>query len=221
MVEKNMTIDGEFVARYFKYFLQLKNPYVVYKISVDRVSAKSIYLKHKHQFDALAKLCNKYQIDVVRYIDFYINKLNKFEKDIDANFISIDTINKYIESLQINSLYSKIYKNFIKSVKNIVEDCINLNFNSVIDYFRYLISNKMLSSYYAAGKISTYYFAAIPKFKNVIEKLDNISKDEFSTLYERYDKYHSDINEAFLKIKNIKINPIKYTNDEILKTKNV
>jgi len=221
MQENNTTIDGEFVAKYFKYFLQLKNPYVVYKLSVDRVSAKSIYQKHKQQFDLLAKICNKYQIDAIKYLDFFVNKLNKFEKDIDCSLITVNSINKYVENLQITTLHNNIYKNFLRSVDNIVEDCIHLNFNSVIDYLRHLISNRTLASYYLSGKISTYYFAAIPKFRKVIDKLDNLSKDEFRTLYERYDKYHSDVNEAFLKIKNIKINPIKYTNDAILKAKNV
>jgi len=221
MSEKNMTIDGEYIARYLKYFLQLKNPYVVYKLPVDKVSPKNIYAKYKAKFDLLATICNKYDIDSTRYLDFFVNKFNKFEKDIDVYLVSLDTINKYVESLQISELHNRIYNNFLRSVDNIVDDCIKLNFNSVVDYLRYLISSRKIASYYAAGRISIYYFAAIPKFKNVIEKLDNISRDEFHMLYERYDKYHYDVNEAFLKLKNIKINPIKYTNDAILNAKNV
>lgn len=221
MQEKNVTIDGEFVAKYFKYFLQLKNPYVVYKLPVERVSSKSMYVKHKLAFDKFAKICSKYSIDAVKLLDFYVNKLNKFEKDVDNSLVAIDTINKYVESLQIADLHDKIYKNFLKSVNNIVADCIELNFNSVIDYLRYLISNRKLAAYYATGKISTYYFAAIPKFRNVIDKLDDLAKAEFKTLYDRYEKYHSDVNEAFLKMKNIRINPIKFTNDAILKARNV
>lgn len=219
--EEKTELNGELAARYFKYYLQLKNPRVVYKVPFNRVSIRSIYSKHKKQFDNLVKLFTKYKLDYVRYIDFFINKLCKFEKDIDTDLISMQTINLYIEHLTIKQKREKIYGYFLKSVDNIVKDCIDLKYNTVIDYLRYLIKHKLLAAKYIAGQISIYYLAAIPKFKIVIDKMDKISRDEFQQLYDRYEKYNVDVNEAFMQMKNIRINVIKYTNDAILNAKNV
>ena len=108
----------------------------------------------------------------------------------------------------------------MKTVDNIVADCLKLHYNSTADYIRHLISSRKLAAYYVAGKISGYFLAAIPNFKKVIDKLDSISKDELSELYDRYDKYHSDINAAFIKVKNIKVNPLKFADDAIFEAKN-
>ena len=103
----------------------------------------------------------------------------------------------------------------MKSVKNIVDECLELNIMSTKDYFRYIIKSNKLAGYFVTGKISAYYLAAIPNFRKIIDSLDLVSKAEFRRLYNRYDKYHSDINEVFLEMKNIKINPIKYTDSEL------
>ena len=49
----------------------------------------------------------------------------------------------------------------------------------------------------------------------MIEKMDPISRDEFSKLYNRFDKYSEDINQAMMQMKNISASAIKITNDEI------
>lgn len=219
--EENTSLDGIAVARLFKFYLQQKNPYVKYKLPLNRVQAKGLYSTYRLQFDRLSKIFNKYGFDVDRYIKTFVIDFNKFERHIETELVSMQTINKYIEYLQIRKQREQIYKNFVKSVKNIVKDCVALNFNNVTDYFRYLIQKRQLSAYYISGKISIYYFAAIPNFRKVIDKLDPISKDEFRMLYDRYEKYNVDINEAFLQMKNIKMNPLSFTNDMILKARNV
>lgn len=219
--EECQIIDGPLVAKYYKYYLQQKNPYVVYKLPVNKVSIKGFYNKYKSEFDKLAKIFNKYNLDIIMYLEYFVLTTNHFEKDIKTELVTNLSITKYADYLQIRRSREKIYKYFLRSANNIAKECIRLNYVNVIDYLRYLIKNRLLANYCLAGKISIYYLAAIPKFNKVILQLDDISKDEFNTLYERFDKYHTDVNEAFLQMKNIKINPIRYTNDLILKLRNV
>lgn len=108
----------------------------------------------------------------------------------------------------------------MKTVDNIVADCLEHNFNTVADYFIYLVNNKKLAAYYVSGKLSDYYLASIPTFKKIVDKLDAFSKADFKELYSRFELYSTAINEAFLQEKNIKINPIKFTNDKIFDAKN-
>ena len=218
--ENSTFVDGATIAKHTKYLLQLANPYVVYKLPFERVQSKSIYLAHKKRFDALAQICSKYKIDPIAYVNYFINVLHRWEKDIDNELLSVQTFKAYGTHVQILNKHNKTYKLFMDTVRLIVADCIKFNYNSVLDYLRMLISSKKLAAYYVAGKISTYYLAAIPNFKKVIDKLDSISRDEFKELYDRYDKYHTDINEAFLHVKNIKVNPIKLTDEAIFSAKN-
>lgn len=221
MNEDKKQFNGELAAQYFKFFLQQKNPYVIYKNPVHRVSVKGFYSKHKETFDKLVKVFNKYNIDIENYLHFFVIIQNKFEKDIETHLINQFMIQLYIEYLSIKEKRSYIYRMFVKSAKCIAKECIQLKYNSVIDYFRYLIKNRLLANYYISGKISQYYFAAIPKFNNLIDKLDQLSKDEFKCLYDRYDTYNADVNDAFMQMKNIRLNPIKFTNDLIVKYKNL
>lgn len=103
----------------------------------------------------------------------------------------------------------------MKSVNNIVEDCIEGGFASSKDYFRQLFKEKRLANYYLTGKISKYWFAAIPTFKQVVSKMDELSKEEFKDVYESFDIYNTEINEAFLRERSCKVNPFKFT-DEVL-----
>ena len=67
----------------------------------------------------------------------------------------------------------------------------------------------------ATGRISVYFLAAIPKFNRVIPKLDPLSQDELHILKDRFDMYNTDVNEAHMRFKSLKANPLKLC-DEVL-----
>ena len=160
---------------------------------------------------------NKYKLDLTKYIRFFIEVLDKREKDVKADLVSNASITKYIDWLKLLDKQDKVYKWYVKSAKNIAEDSIKLGYFSAKDFLRYLISNKKIAEYFVTGRISVYYFAAIPNVKKIIPKLDRFAKAELMKLYDRFELYNNEITTAFMRKTNYKANPIKFTDDLIYK----
>lgn len=217
--EEKLKCDPENTAKVFKFYLQFKNPYLKFTIPFKRVAAKSLYVKYKKEFDSITLVFSKYNLDLTKYIRFFIEVLDKREKDIKQDFASNVTITKYVEWLKSLDKQDKIYKYFVKSANNIVNDCKALGYYSTKDFIRYLISSKKLAEYYITGRISLYYFAAIPNFKKIIPKLDSFAKSEFQKIYDRFEMYNAEITTAFMKKTNQKVNPIKFTDNLIYKSR--
>ena len=214
-VSNDSLMNPEFCAKYVKYLIQFKKQYLAFRLSLDRIASKGFYRKHKIAFDKCVQICQKYNIDIQKYITFYVNVLDKYEKDIDDSFIHIHAIELYCDWLKNNRRLEKIYEYFMRSANTIADECISLGYLSSKDFIRHLISEKKLAEYYVSGKISLYYFAAISNFKKIIPKLDQFAKDEFQTIYDRFEMYNSDITKAYLKATNRKVNPIQITDDII------
>lgn len=52
MPERNgIQLDGLDAATYYKYFAQDNNPYIVRKLPLERIRAKTLYEKNKREFD--------------------------------------------------------------------------------------------------------------------------------------------------------------------------
>ena len=209
------------IAKYFKYMQQFKLDYIIDKQPLNRIQCKSFYVKNKKIFEKAYDIFNKYHLDIYNFIDFYINFFDKSNKTIEKDFLSVNAFNGYQSYLCQQDKNKKIYKWFEKSVENISNDCIAYDFFNVKDYIRHLIVTRKLASYYMTGKISKYWFCGIPGFKKIILKLDNISKDEFMEIYDKFDIYNTEINNAFLYFKNMKVNPIYITEQRIFQKRNV
>lgn len=219
--ERRTAIDGLQLAKLIKYTAQFHNPFVVKKLPVERIAASTLYSKHKKLLDKMAEVLTTYHIDAVSYVNFYFDILQKHTKDLRTSFADIATVKKYLEHIAIKEKRTKTYSFFMKSVKNAAAECVKSNYNNVIDFIRHIVKNRTVSAYLVSGKLSIYWFAAIKGFKKVIEKMDPISRDEFSTLYSRFDMYSEDINQAMMQMKNMKASAIKMTNDEIALQKRV
>lgn len=213
-------ITPEQAAKYFKYLLQFKLSYIVRKLDLKQVPSKSFYTKHKKKFDTLVAIFNKYQIDVISYLKFFINDYGRSENNIEKELVDVKSIDAFIQHMKEEERKVKIYGWFMKSVNNIARDCIDLGFLSSKDYLREMIMQRKLAGYYLTGKISKYWFAGIPSFKKVILVLDNLSRDEFNDLFEKFDIYNTEINKASMKMKNCKVNPIKITDEVIFQMRN-
>ena len=220
-LERSTAIDGIQLAVLIKYTAQFHNPYIVKRLPIDRISAQTLYKTNKKLLDKMAEVLTKYKIDATSYVNFFFDVLKKHTKDLQTSFASIITIRQYLEHMAIKESRAKIYKYFMKSVNNAADECINRGYNDVIDFIRHIVKNRKVSAYLVSGKLSIYWFAAIKGFKKVIEKMDPISRDEFSKLYNRFDKYSEDINQAMMQMKNISASAIKMTNDEIAARKSV
>ena len=80
------------------------------------------------------------------------------------------------------------------------------------EYLIDTIKNNKLLPLFLSGKISIYFLAAMPNFKQIILKFDKATQEEFKHLYDNFERYNSEINEACLAVRNIKANPIQNVN---------
>lgn len=208
--------DGEYIAKLFKFYRRLQNPYVSHDLPLKLVSGKSLYLKHKEAFDNFAKISSKNRFDVERYIKYCV-KCGIREDIVEACISSTTMISKYMNYVSTYDKRKKIYAWFMKSAKNIAKECLSRGMLSTKDFIRELILSHKVGPYVVSGKISMYFFAGIPNFYKVIHKLDYFSKQELEPLEKHFDSYHSDVNKAFLQMKNCMVNPIDFTDRLIMK----
>lgn len=207
------------LAKHYKFLRQFKLSYVINAQPLEKIHCKCIYATYKKQFDALNSLFSKYNLDPVKYIEFFVNVLNKVDSDIKTDLLNIKTINDYIEYLQSVQKKKLIYQYILKTVGNIADECISKNFSGAMQFLKDAISSKKLGEYIISGKISKYFLATIPKFDKIISKLDYFSRCELSDLEELYAVYNTDANEAGLLCANCKIHPYELVDDFIFMKK--
>lgn len=208
------------VARLFKYFSQFSNPNIIRTIPFVRVSAVIFYNAHKKTFNRLAKAFSSALDRLPGYISFAVNDLKITEYDIDSRLACSDSVRKYAENLDIMLRMRVIYDSIIRSARNLADYCIENNIFTAKDGLKSLISEKRLAAWFVCGKITEYYLAAIPGFEKIIPRLDSFSRKDLDIISERYDVYNTAANEAFIRIRNIKANPIGITDRIIAEKRN-
>ena len=213
------SFDGEFIAKVFKYYRSLQNPYKSKSFPMKLVSGKALYDKHKQLFDKFAEIASKNGFDAESYLKYCV-KCGMTENTLHTCLASTKMIDKYLMHLKKVDFRKKIYRWFIKSAKNIAIKCVDDGYFTTKDFLRMLIDTKQIGRYIVTGQISVYFFAAIPNFKRAIPKLDYFSRQELQLLDEHFEIYHSDVNKAFLQEKNCYVNPIDFTDKIIWKIRN-
>ena len=208
--------DGEYVAKIFKFYRRLQNPYVSHTLPIQCVPCKSLYNKHKNAFDRFAVIATKNKFDVERYIRYCV-KCGINEDIVETCLTTTTMIDKYLNYVLMYEKRKKIYAWFIKSAKNIAKMALSQNCLSTKDFIKTLIASHKIGEYVVSGKISMYFFAGIPNFWKVVEKLDYFSRQELQPLEKHFEAYHSDVNKAFLQMKNCMVNPIDFTDRLICK----
>lgn len=195
---------------YFNYQKRAKD----YAVNFVNVSGKTTYSKWRKIFDLLSKITEKYGIDGKDYLRYlvYDQGLNFYNA---SEILNINNIRSYAEHMKIIEQYGKIRSYFLKSANYIADECLRKKYDSCKEFLKRQILHNTLAEKMLSGKISIYYLASIKNIKDIVSKMDPISRDTFSTLVERADKLNSDVQDAFMKITSQKVNPIKFT-DELL-----
>ena len=210
--------DGEMAAKIFKYYRGWQNPYKTTITPLKLVSGKKLYKEHKEDLDKFAALAKKNNFDIDSYFKFCVIDRGIRESCIDACLSSTTMIDEFCNHVKKQKKLEDIYRWFMMTVKNIVDECIKTQTYTTKDYLRHLIDNSKIGPYVAAGKLSVYYLAAIPSFNKVMSHLDYFSRLELQLLEDHFEIYHSEVNEAFLSKKKKMVNPIELTDLAILKT---
>lgn len=206
-------VNGLYAAQYFKYCMQFDLSYITHKVDFRRVAAKSFYAKHQKQFDALVDVFKKNEIDPLKYIEFFVRKYGKTERDIKDKLLSMQSVNMYVNYLQEQKKLDKVFQWFIKSAENISDACIENDCLSTTEYLRKMIQQQKLAFSYVSGQISGYWLAGIPTFRKLFSKMSNMQQTAMIDVFNNFEIYNSEINEAFLKNRHCKVNPIAFTDD--------
>lgn len=181
---------------------------------------RTLYRKYRVQFDLLYSFRDKYNLNLIKYIKFFICHLKKSRNCIEDDLINLNIIKLYADYLKINEHHKTVFKWFMKSVNNIIEECISLDLPSVTEYFRYLIINNLLAEKILSGKISYYYLAGINNLEKIVKKVDSINRAELLKICEKRDILNSELQDAFLFIRSQRISPIQYTNKLLIERLN-
>lgn len=205
-------------AQLFVFYRQFIREKIQYELPFDRVPYKTIYSKNKARFNNLANLFNKYNIDIIDYIKFFVFDQKKTELDIKEDLCNNRTITFYLAYLNNIKKLSNIIKRFLDTSTFIANTCIENNIKSSKDFLQDLIAQNKLGQYCLAGKISKYYLVGIPRFDKIIPKLDYFSKCELQSLLDAYSVYQMDLINAFKQRGSKMVNPLTFV-DKLIELK--
>lgn len=190
-----------------------------FSVSLRRVQAMGLYEGHKTAFNALASFFKDHRLNVSEYLKYFAENLDGRDANLDRDLLSRYSLEKYYEWLHGIERRRRIYGWFMKSARNLAAMCVDGGYMSAKDCFIDALREKRLSQLVVSGQISAYFLAAIPGFKNVIPKLDAFARQDLAELYDRFDMYSTDVNEAVLHAKNRRANPFKIAQEEVMKLK--
>lgn len=208
--------EPETLAKYFKFYIQYTNPRQFRFVPLERVGFKGCYNENKKYFDKLSVVCSKYKINAQEYIKFCVlsRVANTPEK-----ILSVECFKKYADTIALKERYATIYKNYMRSAKNIAIYCIE-NGKTPLEYLKSLIVNNQLGYEYATGNLSKHYIASLQNFKKLFYRLDRINRDELSTIHNVASELNDEIQSVFLMYKNQRAKPISLAEAMIIKIKN-
>lgn len=213
-IRKNEIKTGQDVARYLIYFSKLNSASIGREINIVNIPGTTLYRKHKAICDKALLLQSKYGIDLIQYIKFFVSKFRLTDANVER-LIEVQNIMWYANDIQIKAKHERVYSYVLKSVKNVVEDCIKNDYVSTKEYLRHLIESNKLAAKYLSGEISQYYIAGIKNIGKLVRKMDRISQDSLREVVEQQDKLLSDMQDAFTYLKNTRISIISFTNDKL------
>ena len=195
-VDERAIIDPVAFAKCFKYYAQFSNPYIIHPIPFERISAKTLYNKNKENFIRFFKIFKKYDLKITDYVVFFIGEMNKHTCSIDE-FFTQEMFQSYVKFLTDKAEVDKICSLTIKTAQFIASEMKRLGVDSAADCLKAMIRNKTIATNFFTGKLSPYFLAAIPRFQDVIPKLDHFAKDELRNLSAKFESYQVATYHAF------------------------
>ena len=200
----------EHLAKYFVYYETKAR--TKRDIMLKNISGKSFYQENKKAFDAVFYFSEKFSVDMKAYVRYFVDELGKSKFDVENFFADTSMMAAYAKSLDSDKTKFKIFKYIQRTIENLAKTCVENGYTDVRHYFVDLIKAKKFAAYYAGGKISQYYLALVKNVERLIERLDPISRDEFSDFLAMKDKLAGDAQDAWMYVKSSKLSPISRVN---------
>lgn len=207
--------NGRDIAKYLIYFSKLKNPRLNHEaIKLVNISGIACYRKHKKNLDRLYLAYEKYGFDIVKYLKFFVSRFNFTDENI-SKIVNAQYLLWYAENEKAIARNKKIYSYVMKSVDNIVEECVENGYSDTKEYLKNLIKTNKLGEKYLSGKISQYYLAGIKNIRKIISTMDEMNQDTLSDIVKNKEKIESDLQDAFTMLKSSRISIISFTNEQL------
>lgn len=213
-IDERLITDPMAFAKCFKYYAQFSNPYIDHPIPFDRISAKTLYKRHKADFKKFFAIFRKFDLKLTDYVVFFIGEMNLHTKSINT-FFTKEMFQSYVKFLSDKAQVDKVCQLTIKSAQFLAMEAKRRGETTAIGCLKAIIRDRVLANYFFTGKLSAYFLAAIAGFKAVIPKLDQISKDELKVLDCRFESYKVATYSAFAEKYGKTINVIELTNEII------
>lgn len=90
------TNDKQYAARLFLFYMQNKNKSQAWQIPLKRIRARGLYNAHKQEFNKLTEVFCKYNLDIDRYMRYFVEVLDMHEKDLKTELANSKNIMQYI-----------------------------------------------------------------------------------------------------------------------------
>ena len=213
-IKKREIKTGQDVARYLVYFSKLNSASIGKEINIVNISGTTMYRKHKVTCDKALVLQSKYGIDLIQYVKFFLSKYRLTDENVEK-LLETKNILWYASDIQIKAKHERVYGYVLKSVDNIVNDCIKNDYVSTKEYLKHLIESNKLAAKYLSGEISQYYIAGIKNIGKLVRKMDCVSRDTLNTIVEQQAQLLSDMRDAFVYLKNMPISIISFTDEKL------
>ena len=180
----------------FRFLSQGNNPYVRRKVKFEDVKYRSFYSAHKADFDKLHFILSKYGVDRDEFLRFALGRTNVYTPRLVLN---ANLFREFANYRAGEARYADIYRNYMKSVNNVAEMCIEGD-TTPRNLLSSVFHENRMAYEYVSGRISKYYIASIQNFRKIYPELDSLNRDELRIIYDAADELRTMADEAMVKM---------------------
>jgi hypothetical protein len=214
---QNEEITVEYIARLFKYYIQDITPNLIFKRDINSIQIKTFITKYKKYLDKLTSILIKYKINPNNFIRYAVVENGIVNPKMCLN---INIFQQYAYTIQRREQYVTIFRQYMKTVNFIAEQCI-LNNTTPEKYILNMILRNNLAYEYISGRVSKHFISTIPNISELFLKMDSLNRDELGIIFKALGELEIITQEAFIYNSSERAKPLDLIKKQITKlTKN-
>jgi hypothetical protein len=214
---QNEEITVEYIARLFKYYIQDITPNLIFKRDINSIQIKTFITKYKKYLDKLTSILIKYKINPNNFIRYAVVENGIINPKMCLN---INIFQQYAYTIQRREQYVTIFRQYMKTVNFIAEQCI-LNNTTPEKYILNMILRNNLAYEYISGRVSKHFISTIPNISELFLKMDSLNRDELGIIFKALGELEIITQEAFIYNSSERAKPLDLIKKQITKlTKN-
>ena len=210
---QNEEITVEYVARLFKYYIQDITPNLIFKRDINSIQIKTFITKYKKYLDKLTSILIKYKINPNNFIKYAVVENGMVNPKMCLN---INIFQQYAYTIQRREQYVTIFKQYMKTVNFIAEQCL-LNNTTPEKYILNMILGNNLAYEYISGRVSKHFISTIPNISELFLKMDSLNRDELGIIFKAIGELEIITQEAFIYNSSERAKPLDLIKKQITK----